>query len=101
MGLHCGDPLLIILQLLYNLLLLPILMKNLVPFIHSLSEIATKRPAFYGRILPVLLSLSPARSDGNKLHVSGVYRALKTAFISCLHCKHPGAAPVISFIFPN
>ncbi|KAH0739909.1 hypothetical protein KY290_038614 [Solanum tuberosum] len=61
--------------------------------IKCLSEIATKRPAFYGRILPVLLSLSPSSSDGNKMHVSGVYRALKIAFISCLHCTHPGAAP--------
>ncbi|KAK4731115.1 hypothetical protein R3W88_024103 [Solanum pinnatisectum] len=61
--------------------------------IKCLSEIATKRPAFYGRILPGLLSLSPSSSDGNKMHVSGVYRALKTAFISCLHCTHPGAAP--------
>ncbi|KAK6779727.1 hypothetical protein RDI58_021911 [Solanum bulbocastanum] len=61
--------------------------------IKCLSEIATKRPAFYGRILPGLLSLSPSSSDGNKIHVSGVYRALKTAFISCLHCTHPGAAP--------
>lgn len=101
MGLHCGDPLFFILRLLYNLLLLPFLMKYLVPFIPSLSAIATKRPAFYGRILPVLLSLNPSSSDGNEKHVSGVHHALKTAFISCLNCTHPGAAPVISFIFPK
>lgn len=99
MGLHCGYPLFLILQLLYNLLLLPFLMKDLFPFIPSLSAIATKRPVFYGRIMPVLLSLNPSSSDGNEKHVSGVYHTLKTAFLSCLNCTHPGAAPVISFIF--
>ncbi|CAN4106127.1 unnamed protein product [Withania somnifera] len=65
----------------------------IIVLINCLSAIATKRPAFYGRILPVLLSLSPSSSDGNEKHVSGVYHALKTAFISCLNCTHPGAAP--------
>ncbi|KAK4359342.1 hypothetical protein RND71_021571 [Anisodus tanguticus] len=65
----------------------------IIVLINCLSAIATKRPAFYGRILPVLLSLNPSSSDGNEKHVSGVYHALKTAFISCLNCTHPGAAP--------
>lgn len=65
----------------------------IIVLINCLSAIATKRPAFYGRILPVLLSLNPSSSDSNEKHVSGVYHALKTAFISCLNCTHPGAAP--------
>lgn len=65
----------------------------IIVLINCLSAIATKRPAFYGRILPVLLSLNPSSSDGNEKHVSGVHHALKTAFISCLNCTHPGAAP--------
>ncbi|XP_059305368.1 uncharacterized protein LOC132056978 [Lycium ferocissimum] len=65
----------------------------IIVLINCLSAIATKRPAFYGRILPVLLTLNPSSSDGNEKHVSGVYHALKTAFISCLNCTHPGAAP--------
>ncbi|CAI9097243.1 OLC1v1033622C5 [Oldenlandia corymbosa var. corymbosa] len=56
--------------------------------INSLSAIASKRPAFYGRILPVLLGLEPSSSRGK-----GVHHALKTAFLSCLNCAHPGAAP--------
>ncbi|XP_055812650.1 uncharacterized protein LOC129882403 [Solanum dulcamara] len=65
----------------------------IIVLVNCLSAIATKRPAFYGRILPVLLSLNPSSSDGNEKHVSGVHHALKTAFISCLNCRHPGAAP--------
>ncbi|XP_075088235.1 uncharacterized protein LOC107816280 isoform X4 [Nicotiana tabacum] len=65
----------------------------IIVLINCLSAIATKRPAFYGRILPVLLSLNPSSSDGNAKHVSGVYHALKNAFVSCLNCTHPGAAP--------
>ncbi|KAL3536521.1 hypothetical protein ACH5RR_004982 [Cinchona calisaya] len=56
--------------------------------INSLSAIASKRPAFYGRILPVLLGLDPSSSSGK-----GVHHALKSAFLTCLSCTHPGAAP--------
>ncbi|KAK9069962.1 hypothetical protein SSX86_010360 [Deinandra increscens subsp. villosa] len=61
--------------------------------IKSLSEIAKKRPAFYGRILPVLLGLDPSNSAVKAGHVSGVHHALKNAFLTCLKCTHPGAAP--------
>lgn len=64
----------------------------------SLSAIAKKRPAFYGRILPVLLGLSPSSSTDNGVHVSGAYHALKNAFLMCLKCTHPGAAPVLFLI---
>ena len=57
-------------------------------FSNSLSAIASKRPAFYGRILPVLLGLDPSSSSGK-----GVHHALKSAFLSCLNCTHPGAVP--------
>lgn len=65
----------------------------MIVLVNCLSAIATKRPVFYGRIMPVLLSLNPSSSDGNEKHVSGVYHTLKTAFLSCLNCTHPGAAP--------
>ncbi|KAF5762617.1 putative armadillo-like helical, symplekin, symplekin/Pta1 [Helianthus annuus] len=61
--------------------------------IKSLSEIAKKRPAFYGRILPVLLGLDPSTSAVKAGHVSGVHHALKNAFLTCLKCMHPGAVP--------
>ncbi|KAJ9545286.1 hypothetical protein OSB04_024993 [Centaurea solstitialis] len=61
--------------------------------IKSLSAIAKKRPAFYGRILPVLLGLDPSNSAVKVGHVSGVHHALKNAFLSCLKCTHPGAVP--------
>nr|XP_043635498.1 uncharacterized protein LOC122606709 isoform X3 [Erigeron canadensis] len=61
--------------------------------IKSLSTIATKRPAFYGRILPVLLGLDPANCAVKAGRVSGVHHTLKNAFLSCLKCTHPGAAP--------
>ncbi|XP_076904696.1 uncharacterized protein LOC143560239 [Bidens hawaiensis] len=61
--------------------------------IKSLSEIAKKRPSFYGRILPVLLGLDPSSSAVKVGHVSGVHHALKNAFLTCLKCTHPGAAP--------
>ncbi|KAI3677522.1 hypothetical protein L6452_36786 [Arctium lappa] len=61
--------------------------------IKSLSAIAKKRPAFYGRILPVLLGLDPSNSAVKVGHVSGVHHALKNAYLSCLKCTHPGAAP--------
>ncbi|KAK3018031.1 hypothetical protein RJ639_004521 [Escallonia herrerae] len=56
--------------------------------IKSLSAIAKQRPAFYGRILPVLLGLDPSSSVS-----MGVHHCLKNAFLSCLKCTHPGAAP--------
>ncbi|KAL4557934.1 hypothetical protein LXL04_036129 [Taraxacum kok-saghyz] len=61
--------------------------------IKSLSAIAKKRPAFYGRILPVLLGLDPLSTAVKAGHVSGVHHALKNAFLSCLKCTHPGAVP--------
>ncbi|KAL8232547.1 hypothetical protein R6Q57_002325 [Mikania cordata] len=61
--------------------------------IKSLSEIAKKRPAFYGRILPVLLGLDPSNSVVKAGRISGVHHALKNAFLVCLKCTHPGAAP--------
>lgn len=63
----------------------------------SLSAVARKRPAFYGRILPVLLGLDPSSSASKGMHLSGVHHALKNAFESCLSCTHPGAAPVCCF----
>ncbi|GER55800.1 symplekin [Striga asiatica] len=65
----------------------------IVVLIKSLSAVATKRPAFYGRILPVLLGLDPSNSVGKGMHLAGVHHALKNAFESCLNCSHPGAAP--------
>ncbi|KAL6520910.1 hypothetical protein OROGR_017479 [Orobanche gracilis] len=65
----------------------------IVVLIKSLSAVATKRPAFYGRILPVLLGLDPSNSAEKGMQLAGVHRALKNAFESCLNCSHPGAAP--------
>ncbi|XP_057458504.1 uncharacterized protein LOC130749200 isoform X2 [Lotus japonicus] len=61
--------------------------------IKSLSAIAINRPAFYGRILPVLLSLEPSSSVVNGVCVTAVHLALKNAFLSCSKCTHPSAAP--------
>ncbi|CAH9061330.1 unnamed protein product [Cuscuta europaea] len=61
--------------------------------INSLSAIATKRPAFYGRILPVLMGLDPSTCDINGKRVYAVHHSLKNAFLSCLNCTHPGSAP--------
>ncbi|XP_059462379.1 uncharacterized protein LOC132191403 isoform X1 [Corylus avellana] len=61
--------------------------------INSFSAIAKQRPAFYGRILPVLLGLEPSSSVINGMHVSAAHHALKNAFLTCLKCTHPGAAP--------
>ncbi|XP_058214534.1 uncharacterized protein LOC131326009 [Rhododendron vialii] len=65
----------------------------IIVLINSLSAIAKKRPAFYGRILPVLLGLDPSSFVNKGFRVSGVHHALKNAFICCLNCTHPGAAP--------
>ncbi|KAL2541488.1 HEAT repeat-containing protein [Abeliophyllum distichum] len=66
---------------------------TIIVLIKSLSAVARKRPAFYGRILPVLLGLDPSSSASKGMHLSGVHHALKNAFESCLNCTHPGAAP--------
>ncbi|XVF08283.1 hypothetical protein REPUB_Repub06bG0213100 [Reevesia pubescens] len=65
----------------------------IVVLISSLSAIAKKRPAFYGRILPVLLSLDPPSFVIKGVHVYGAHHALKNALLSCLKCTHPSAAP--------
>ncbi|KAG7965085.1 hypothetical protein I3843_09G205600 [Carya illinoinensis] len=65
----------------------------IIVLINSLSAIAKQRPAFYGRILPVLLGLEPSSSVINGMHVSAAHHALKGAFLTCLKCTHPGAAP--------
>ncbi|XP_073043604.1 uncharacterized protein [Primulina eburnea] len=62
--------------------------------IKSLSAVARKRPAFYGRILPVLLGLDPSVSASENFHISGSRHALKNAFECCLNCTHPGAVPL-------
>ncbi|TYH89625.1 hypothetical protein ES332_D01G276300v1 [Gossypium tomentosum] len=65
----------------------------IVVIINSLSAIAKKRPAYYGRILPVLLSLDPPSFVIKGVHVYGAHHALKNALLSCLKCTHPSAAP--------
>ncbi|CAL5060884.1 unnamed protein product [Urochloa decumbens] len=64
----------------------------IIVFVASLSAIAQRRPSFYGRILPVLLSLDPASSI-IKLRVPGAFHALKSAFTACLKCTHSSAEP--------
>ncbi|XP_050380986.1 uncharacterized protein LOC126798167 [Argentina anserina] len=65
----------------------------IVVLINGLSAIAKNRPAFYGRILPVLLGFDPSSAVINGIRVSGAHYALKNAFITCLKCTHQGAAP--------
>ncbi|XP_056172309.1 uncharacterized protein LOC115672207 isoform X2 [Syzygium oleosum] len=65
---------------------------TIVVLINSVSAIAKERPAYYGRILPVLLGLDPTSSVTKGAHVSGVRLALKNAFRSCLGSTHPGVA---------
>eukprot|EP00256_Glycine_max_P032006 XP_006576525.2 uncharacterized protein LOC100779360 isoform X1 [Glycine max] len=65
----------------------------IIVLIKSLSAIAFDRPAFYGRILPVLLSLEPSSSVVNGVCVSATHFALKNAFVTCSKCTHPSAAP--------
>lgn len=65
----------------------------------SISAVAKERPAFYGRVLPVLLGLDPTSSVMKGAPVSGACHALKNAFLSCIDSTYPGAAPVfIPFI---
>lgn len=63
-------------------------------FLYSLSSVAKKRPAYCGRILPVLLSLDPL-SFLKGVHAAAANLALKTLFLSYLKCTHPAAAPVL------
>lgn len=72
----------------------PTVLTHLFVFLRSLSTIANRRPAFYGRILPVLLGLDRSGTIFNGLHAPGVHFALKNAFLNCLKCTHPGALPV-------
>ncbi|PIA32259.1 hypothetical protein AQUCO_04500095v1 [Aquilegia coerulea] len=65
----------------------------IVVLIKSLSAIAKKRPAFYGRILPVLLGLDPPMSVIKGVRFAGVHHTLRNVFLSCLTCTNPGAAP--------
>ncbi|OMO85062.1 hypothetical protein CCACVL1_10448 [Corchorus capsularis] len=65
----------------------------IVVLINSLAAIAKKRPAYYGRILPVLLNLDPPSFVIKGVHVYGAHHALKNALLSCLKCTHPSAAP--------
>ncbi|KAF3331748.1 symplekin isoform X1 [Carex littledalei] len=63
-------------------------------FINSLSAIAQRRPSFYGRILPVLLSLDPSSSLLMKeVQIPGAFHALKNAFSECFKCTHSSAEP--------
>ncbi|CAH8269709.1 unnamed protein product [Arabidopsis lyrata] len=65
---------------------------TIIVLINSLSSVAKKRPAYCGRILPVLLSLDPL-SFLKGVHAAAANLALKTVFLSCLKCTHPAAAP--------
>lgn len=65
----------------------------MIVLINSLSGIARKRPALYGRIMAVLLALDPSTSANIGMHVLGAHYPLKNAFLACLKCTHPGAAP--------
>lgn len=64
----------------------------IIVFVSSLSAIAQRRPSFYGRILPVLLSLDPANTI-IKTQVPGAFHALKNAIDACLKCTHSSAEP--------
>eukprot|EP00257_Ricinus_communis_P020865 XP_015580215.1 uncharacterized protein LOC8265046 isoform X1 [Ricinus communis] len=65
----------------------------IIVLINSLATIAKKRPPYYGRILPVLLGLGPSGSGIEVMHAPGSNHALENAFLTCLKCTHPGAAP--------
>ncbi|GMH26513.1 hypothetical protein Nepgr_028356 [Nepenthes gracilis] len=68
-------------------------MSTIIVLINCLSTIARKRPSFYGRILPVLLSLDLSNFAVITAHVRAMHLALKNAFVSCLQCTHPSATP--------
>ncbi|XP_024535629.1 symplekin isoform X2 [Selaginella moellendorffii] len=61
--------------------------------VNSLAAIAKRRPSFYGRILPVLLSLGPSCEAIKGGQVASVVTALKNAFVQLLKCTYPAAAP--------
>ncbi|CAA7061832.1 unnamed protein product [Microthlaspi erraticum] len=65
---------------------------TIIVLINSLSSVAKKRPAYCGKILPVLLSLDPLIFLKG-VHAAAANLALKTVFLSCLKCTHPAAAP--------
>ncbi|KAJ8898989.1 hypothetical protein K2173_008491 [Erythroxylum novogranatense] len=65
----------------------------IIVLINSLATIAKKRPAYYGRILSVLLSLDPSRSAIEGVYASGAHLALRNSLLTCLKCTHPGAKP--------
>ncbi|CAL1399353.1 unnamed protein product [Linum trigynum] len=65
----------------------------IIVIINCLASIAKQRPLYYGRILPVLLGLDPSNSAIKGMHAPGAKLALKNAFLTCLKCTHPGAAP--------
>ncbi|KAK4748216.1 hypothetical protein SAY87_014802 [Trapa incisa] len=66
---------------------------TIIVLLNSVSAVAKKRPAFYGRILPVLLGLHPTSHIVNGVHIYGTRHSLKCALLSCMESKHPGAAP--------
>lgn len=63
----------------------------IIVIINSLAAIAKKRPALYGRILPVLLGIDLNCESGKGGQVASVQHALKTAFLAFLKCTQPGA----------
>lgn len=65
----------------------------MIVLVNSLSFVATKRPSFYGRILPVLLGLDASNSVIKGIHAYGLQHALKNAFLSCLKCTYSSARP--------
>ncbi|CAA6661820.1 unnamed protein product [Spirodela intermedia] len=65
----------------------------IIVLVNCLSAIAKKRPSFYGRVLPVLLALNPESTVIKGVEGPGAYHGLKSAFLTCLQCTHPAAAP--------
>ncbi|CAA7398192.1 unnamed protein product [Spirodela intermedia] len=65
----------------------------IIVLVNCLSAIAKKRPSFYGRVLPVLLALNPESTVIKGVEGPGAYHGLKSAFVTCLQCTHPAAAP--------
>ncbi|KAJ3682829.1 hypothetical protein LUZ60_013056 [Juncus effusus] len=63
----------------------------IIVFINSLSAVAQRRPSFYGKILPVLLSLDPSSSV--VVQIPTAFHALRTAFSECIKCTHSSAEP--------
>ncbi|XP_057858531.2 uncharacterized protein LOC131067516 isoform X2 [Cryptomeria japonica] len=65
--------------------------------INSLASIAKKRPALFGRVLPVFLELAPSCEPVRGAQVSGVQNSvqntLKNAFVGFIKCTNQGATP--------